>query len=248
MSRHFECLIGATHESRITLPMDPKKQFDFWYAVNNTELITTPTNRLETFGNTVVNYYLVCQQMDSIEKVVVREGHLKALKPSIITPQSLGQMDVGDLGEEAQQYAEWLAEHANDLRILQYGFSLQKQEVKEYIVTDHIDNVLERVKSDVAALEDPLSAILVGVDDPWQVCLMKLMVELVQHSAQENLQDLQQQALSAKKSLLDHIDQAFLDASRDPSKINGLAEMLKQNGLWEKHEDRFFALVKASKK
>jgi hypothetical protein len=228
--------------------MDPKKQFDFWYAVNNTELITTPSNRLETFGDTVVNYYLVCQQMDSVEKVVVREGHLKALKPAIITPQSLGQLDAGDLGEEAQQYAEWLAEHANDLRILQYGFTLQKQELKEYVVTDHIDNVLDRVKSDVAALDDPLSAILVGVDDPWEVCLMKLMVELVQNSATGNIQDIQQQAISMKQSLTDSIDKAFLDASREPSQINDLAEMLKQNGLWDKYEDRFFALVKASGK
>jgi hypothetical protein len=226
--------------------MDSKKQFDFWYAVNNTELITTPTNRLETFGDTVVNYYLVCQQMDSVEKVVVREGHLKALKPSIITPQALGQLDAADLGEDAKQYAEWLAKHANDLRILQYGFSLQKQELKEYVVTDHIDNVLERVKADVGAMDDPLSAILVGVDDPWQVCLMKLMVELVQHSAQANIQDIQQQAQSIQRSKIDHIDQAFLSASRDPGLINALAEMLKREGLWSKYEDRFFALVKAS--
>ncbi len=227
--------------------MSSNKQFDFWYAVNNTELITTPTSRLETFGDTVVNYYLVCEQMDSIDKTIVREGHLKALKPSIITPQSLGRLDVGDLGEEAGKYAEWLAEHANELRILQYGFSLQKQEVKEYVVTDQLENVLERVKTDVAALNDPLSAILVGVDDPWQVCLMKLMVELVQQSAQGNIQDLKQQSLDMKQRLADNVDQAFLDASRDPALINGLADMLKNNGLWEQHQDRFFALVKASR-
>ncbi|VGO20880.1 hypothetical protein [Pontiella sulfatireligans] len=223
-----------------------KRQFDFWYAVNNTELITAPSSRLETFGDTVVNYYLVCELMDSVDQVRVREGHLKALKPAIITPQSLGQMDVGDLGEEAQQYAEWLAEHANELRILQYGFTLQKQELKEYVVTDHIDNVLDRVKSEVAAKDDPLSAILTGVDTPWEVCLMKLMVELVQNSARGNIQDLKQQSLSMKQTLADNINQAFLDASRDSGRINGLADMLKQNGLWEKYEDRFFALVKAS--
>ncbi len=225
---------------------DSKRQFDFWYAVNNTELISAPTSRLETFGDTVVNYYLVCQQMDSVDKVVVREGHLKALKPAIITPQALGQVDVGDLGAKAQQYAEWLAEHANDLRILQYGFTLQKQELKEYVVTDHLDNVLERVKEEVAAKDDPLSAILVGVDDPWEVCLLKLMVELVQHSARGNMQDFQQQSLDLRKQQADNLDQAFLEASRDPGRINALADMLKQNGLWEKYEDRFFALVKAS--
>jgi hypothetical protein len=226
--------------------MSDDQQFDFWYAVNNTELVTVPISRLETFGDTVVNYYLVCQLMDDVGKVRIREGHLKALKPAIITPQILGQLDVGDLGEEAQQYAKWLAEHANELRILQYGFTLQNQELKEYVVTDHIDNVMEQVKHEVTAKDDPLSSILIGVDDPWQVCLMKLMVELVQHSAQGNLQDLQRQSLDLKKRLTDNIDKAFLEASRDHSKINALADMLKHNNLWEKYEDRFFALVKAS--
>jgi hypothetical protein len=190
---------------------------------------------------------MVCQQSDSIDKVVVREGHLKALKPAIITPGSLGQVDVGDLGEDAKHYADWLAKHAHELRIMQYGFTLQKQELKEYVVTDHLDNVLERVKEEVTGKDDPLSSILVGVDDPWQVCLMKLMVELVQHSAQGNIQDFKQHSLDLKKRLVNNIDKAFLEASRDSSKINALADMLKQNGLWEKNEDRFFALVKASK-
>lgn len=226
--------------------MDNKKQFDFWYAVNNTELITSPASRLETFGDTVVNYYLVCEQMDSIEKVCVREGHLKALKPAIITPHDLGQIDLEDFGDDARQYAEWLAENEGELQILKYGFTLQKRELKEYVVTDHLDNVLDRVKTDVAALDDPLSAILVGVDDPWEVCLLKLMVELVQQSVLGNMQDIQQRAAAKKKTVADTIDLAFLNAARDPVQINELAEMLKRNGLWEQYEDRFFALVKAS--
>ena len=226
--------------------MDSKKQFDFWYAVNNTELVRAPTSRLETFGDTIVNYYLVSELMDNVDKVRVREGHLKALKPSIITPQALGQMDINDFGDEARKYGEWLKENAGDLRILQYGFRLEKKELKEYVVSDHLDNVLDRVEQDVKSKEDPFSAVLLGVDDPWEVCLLKLMVELVQHSASENIQDIQKLALSHQKTLNQRIDQAFLDASRDPSLINDLADMLKMNGLWNQNEDRFFALVKAS--
>jgi len=226
--------------------MDNKKQFDFWYAVNNTELVSTPTSRLETFGDTIVNYYLVSELMDSIDKVRVREGHLKALKPEIITPQALGQIDLDDFGPEARKYGEWLRDNAGDLRILQYGFRLEKMELKEYVVSDRLENVLDRVEREVKSLDDPLSAILLGVDDPWEVCLLKLMVELVQHSANANIQDIQKLALSRQKSLDQRIDQAFLDASRDPSRINDLADMLKQNGLWKQNEDRFFALVKAS--
>lgn len=227
--------------------MNSKQQFDFWYAVNNTELVATPTNRLETFGDTVVNYHLVCELMDNVNKVVVREGQLKALKPEIITPQSLGQMDLEDFGQDAEQYADWLAQHSGDLKILQYGFRIQKQEIKEYVVTDHLDNVMDRVKAEVEAKDDPLSAILIGVDSPWEVCLLKLMVDLVQHSAKGNILDIQHQATTLKNNLSESIERGFLETSREPSGINALAELLKKNGLWDKYEDRFFALVKASK-
>ena len=226
--------------------MDDKKQFDFWYAVNNTELVSSPTSRLETFGDTIVNYYLVSELMDSIDKVRVREGHLKALKPSIITPEALGQMDLEDFGDEARKYGDWLRKNAGDLSILQYGFRLEKKELKEYVVNDQLENVLDRVEQEVKSMDDPLSAVLLGVDDPWEVCLLKLMVELVQHSATANIQDIQKLALSRQQSLDQRIDQAFLDASRDSSLINDLADMLKGNGLWKQNEDRFFALVKAS--
>ena len=226
--------------------MESKQQFDFWYAVNNTELVVAPSGRLETFGDTVVNYYLVCELMDSVDQVCIREGHLKALKPEIITPQSLGQLDLDDFGHDANQYADWLAQHGGDLRILQYGFRVQKKEIKEYVVTDHLDNVVDRVKAEVGEKNDPLSAILVGVDSPWEVCLLKLMVELVQHSAQNNIQDIRLQNPGERNTPEVRIERAFLEASRDPSRIAPLAEHLKQIGLWEKYEDRFFALVKAS--
>ena len=103
--------------------MSEDKQFDFWYAVNNTELVIRPSGKLETFGDTIVNYSLICEHMDAVDKVCVREGKLKALKPTIITPSALGQIDLQNFGNEAQAYAQWLKEHAQNLRILQYGFT-----------------------------------------------------------------------------------------------------------------------------
>ena len=226
--------------------MSEDKQFNFWYAVNNTELIARPSAQLETFGDTIVNYSLICEQMDTVNKVCVREGQLKALKPTIITPAALGQVDLQNFGNEAQAYAQWLKEHAQNLRILQYGFTIEKQEIKESIITDRMENVVERVKKESSTKDDPLAAILIGVDSPWEVCLLKLMVELVQESAQGNMQQMQKQVLKEKKQYLDRIDQAFAAASREPSRINDLASMLKQEGLWESYEDRFFALVRAS--
>jgi len=222
-------------------------QFDFWYAVNNTEVISVPERRLETFGATMVNYHLVSELMDSVDKVRVREGKLKAFRPEIILPQSIDQMMLEGFGSEAGDYADWLHKHAKEMQILKYGFKVQKQEVNDYILTDPIQTVVERVKDQVAERGDPLDAVLVGVDRPWEVCLLKLMVELVQHSVAGNIQDIRQLQRDHKAQLHQQIERAFLEASRDASKVQELAELLKRNGLFERFEDRFFAVVRTSK-
>jgi len=222
-------------------------QFDFWYAVNDTEVISVPERRLETFGATMVNYHLVTELMDSVGKVRVREGKLKAFRPEIITPQSIDQMMLEGFGDEARDYADWLHKHAPDMQLLKYGFKVQKQEVNDYILTDPLQTVVDRVKNEVAERSDPLGAVLVGVDRPWEVCLLKLMVELVQHSVAGNIQDIRQLQRDRKTQLHHDIEQAFLVASRDVSRVSELAELLKSNGLFERFEDRFFAVVRTSK-
>jgi hypothetical protein len=227
--------------------MSTNPQFDFWYAVNNTEVISVPEQRLETFGATLVNYHLVTELMDSVNKVRVREGKLKALRPEIITPQSMSEMDLDGFGAEAREYASWLHQNASELQILKYGFNVQKKEITDYILTDPVEQVVQRVRDQVAERADPLDAVLVGVDRPWEVCLLKLMVELVQRSVAGNMQDIQQQSRDRKAELHTRIERAFLDASRDASKLNSLADLLKEYGLFERYEDRFFAAVRASK-
>ena len=225
--------------------MSEDKQFDFWYAVNNTELIVRPSAQLETFGDTIVNYSLICEQMDAVNKVCVREGQLKALKPTIITPAALGQVDLQNFGNEAQAYAQWLKEHAQNLRILQYGFTIEKQEIKESIITDHMENVVERVKKESSTKDDPLAAILIGGFTMGSLSSKTNGRTSSRIRSRAYATDAKTGA-KEKKQYLDRIDQAFAAASREPSRINDLASMLKQEGLWESYEDRFFALVRAS--
>ncbi len=227
--------------------MKNNPQFDFWYAVNNTEVVSVPEQRLETFGATMVNYHLVTELMDSVDKVRVREGKLKAFRPEIIIPPSITDDMLEGFGEEARDYADWLRKNAQDMQMLKYGFKVQKQEINDYILSDSLEMVVNRVKDELAERDDPLGAVLVGVDRPWEVCLLKLMVELVQSSAPGNIQDIRQQQRDQKSQIHQTLEKAFLDASRDASKVPALAELLKKTGLFERYEDRFFAAVQASK-
>jgi len=226
--------------------MSGDSRFDFWYAVNNTEVVRVPERRLETFGATVVNYHLITELMDEVGKVRVREGVLKANRPEIITPDRMSELLLEGFGEDARTYYDWMQQHAGELLALQYGFSIRKQELKEEIVTDSLEAVVERVNRSGQVCDDPLGAVLVGVDQPWEVCLLKLMVELVQRSVSGNFQEVRRQRQRAQNAVLEQIEEGFLAASRDASKINGLADRLRAAGLFEKYEDRFFALVKVA--
>jgi len=225
--------------------MQDKDSFDFWYAVNNTEVIIRPRQQLETFGSTTLHYHLVAETMDKVNQIRVREGRVHAYRPQIITPDALGQTLMEGFGEEqVSQYMNWLHQHEANLVLLKYGFSIRKESLNEHIITDTIDNVLERVKQDVTNSSQPMHALIRGVDEPWEVCLVQLMVEVVQQSAAANAQDLRRDPQGQRQQ----IDRMFREASRNASLIPELSRQLKSGNLFKEYEDRFFALVKASQR
>lgn len=233
--------------------MTDKRSFDFWYAVNNTEVVMLPTKHLETFGTTMLNYYLITELMDSVDQIRVREGRMKALRPQIITPQAYSETLLEGFGDEAHKYVDWLREHERDMRILQYGYTLKNESFSEHVVTDNVKAVVERVKEDVSQKNDPFNAIAIGVDDPWDVCLVKMFWEVISKSAKANVTEMERRNLfemqgNLPRGVRDEIEKAFLAASKDSSLINRLGELLQHHRVFEEYQDRFFSLVKSSKR
>lgn len=216
--------------------------FDFWYAVSNTEIVLAPTRRLETFGATTVDYSLVTEPMDSVGSVRVREGRLLAARPEILTPSAFMESILEGFQEPAAEaYAEWLRSHAQDLLILRYGFRIRKQDIREEILHDTIDAVVDRIRRDVERRDNPLAALVRGVDEPWEVCLVKLMVDLVQKSGPEHARTLRRDPTGARQT----IERMFRAAAKDRSRLGDLANLLRSERLFAEYEDRFFALVRS---
>ena len=231
--------------------MKEPSQFDFWYAVSNTRVVLLPSRRLETFGTTILNYHMISELMDTVNKVRIREGRIQAYRPQIITPQSIDATLLEGFGQEAEQYAEWLKANARDVRILQYGFAIRKQEISEHVVSDKLEAVVERVEKEVKGKDDPMAAIVVGVEAPWEVCLLKMMVEISGNSFPGNVRELERRKLFAEdggvtKALREEIEVDFRAASRDPALVPQLGKKLQKHGLFGQYEDRFFALVKST--
>ena len=170
--------------------MSSNPDFDRWYAAKSARFLLEPSHRLETFGNTLVNYHLVSELPDHPGKVRVREGRLEAHQPLVITPQ-VSEIETEGLGDEAKAYLEFLKENEKDLRILQYGYHLKSDNFSEQIVTDRLSVVTERVKSEVLASNDKFAAVVQCVDEPWDVALVELWLREVNRSARGNIDDLQ---------------------------------------------------------
>ncbi len=169
--------------------MSSNPQFDRWYAARHTNIVVSPSHQLETFGNTLVNYHLISELEDRPGKIRIREGRLEAHRPLVITP-NFSQIEAVGLGDEARAYLEWLKENEDNLRILQYGYRLTSDNFSEQIVTDSMAGVTERVKAAVVESNDKFSAVLQGVDDPWDVALVELWRHEVARSARKNIREL----------------------------------------------------------
>ncbi|MBI2437675.1 MAG: hypothetical protein HYV36_02525 [Lentisphaerae bacterium] len=225
------------------------KPHNFWYAVNNTEVVVMPSNYLETFGATRLHYHLVSELMDSVNRIRVREGTIQARQPQIITPNSYASEILEGFGDQANQYADWLREHAKDLRILEYGFKVQKTEISEQVITGPVKEILERVKKSAREKNDPLTGVILGVDDPWEVCVLKFMVDVIRQSIPRNNQDLNRRRLwedadGVPRGVRADIEKHFLLATGNPALVKELGLKLRRYGLFEEYEDRFFALVR----
>lgn len=223
------------------------KPDNFWYAVNNTEVIVMPKSHLETFGTTHLHYHMVSELMDTVNRIRIREGAIQSRRPQLITPTYYANEMLEGFGEEAGQYIDWLRTHARDLRILQYGFKIQKTELSEQVVSGNVKEIIEQVKKQIADKNDPMAAIIHGVDDPWDVCLLKFMVDVIRNSVPHNFNELGRHNLledvnGTPRAVRDEIEHAFLLASRDKAMIDILGNKLRKLGLFEEYEDRFFAL------
>ncbi len=208
----------------------------------------TPARRLETFGATMLNYHLITELLDSVDRIRVREGRIQAQRPQIMTPSSYAGSLLDGFGEEAEQYAEWLRNHEDDLRILQYGFVIRKEEISEEIVSDSLESVCDRVCKRISSKDDPMAAVVVGVDEPWEVCLLKLMVDVIRESAPGNVRDIQRRHLlddvgGVPRAIRQEIEADFAEAARRPDMIKPLGRKLQKHGLFEEYEDRFYALL-----
>jgi hypothetical protein len=165
------------------------------YAIENTRVIHAPERRIATFGQTSFRFFLVTELMDNVNRIRVRDGRLHAERPQIITPGQIQRMLVEGFGERAEEFGRWIQENAPDLAVLKYGIQFRKSDISDEVINGPLEQVVDRLRASVDQSEDPLSAIIEGVDDGWEICLLKFASDLIEESAGDNVRDFRRRGL-----------------------------------------------------
>ena len=171
------------------------KEDDFQYAIENTQVILAPERQIATFGSTSFNFYLISELMDRVDQVRIRNGKIHAERPQILTPDHFSRLLLEGFGEKAQRYVEQLRDNLRNIAVLRYGFQFRKTDVTEETIRDSVDAVISRTKRQVENSQEPLSAVIQGVDDAWEVCLLKFTIDMIERSSGGNLGDFRKRGL-----------------------------------------------------
>jgi hypothetical protein len=168
---------------------------NFEYAVENTRVILAPEQTIATFGSTRFHFFLISELMDRVNEVRVRDGKIHAERPQILTPDHFSRLLLEGFGAKAQNYVDQLRERMQNTAVLRYGFQFRKTDVSERMFRDPLDAVISRTKSQVQEMQEPLSAVIQGVDDAWEVCLLKFTIDMIERSAGGNIGDFRKRGL-----------------------------------------------------
>ncbi len=222
------------------------------YAVQHTEILRAPKQSLSTFGATNIYYYLVTEPayselVKNVTETVVREGRVIAERPRIVTPYYLSRLE--GFSPDARRYFEALSrEHGADVPGLFYTYKNEPKELS--IVSDNLPSVVNKLNEEIDKRGDPLTSIIRGEDELWDISLMKFIYEMTRSSLRNNLMQLGSRGLldiDARGIPVDarvRIEELFGKVSKGESEPHELKAELDRWNLFEEYEDRFFNIFK----
>lgn len=174
-------------------------QDDIQYAMETTRVLHEPDHRIQTFGETRFEFQLLSEPMDQVGKVRIRTGEVEAMKPRILRPEPYRDIELEGFDDTARArlnaLVEKLRSDGKDLAFLQYGFRFKRGTVNEELVHDSIESVRARVLEDIRRTGNPSRAIIEGVDDTWEVSILKFSFEMILRSHEINAFDLKRKGL-----------------------------------------------------
>lgn len=223
------------------------------YVVRHTHVVRPPRQTLATFGSTTVRYHLVCEPVYADldfpgrrDESVVREGTVRAERPQVVTPYYLSRVE--GFSEHANKFLEELTrEYGPHAPGLLYTY---KNEVGgTSIVSGGVTEVSNRIRARLDKEDERLAAVIQGVDELWDVSVMKFIFDLTNASVPTNVSELQSRNLLETRDGVPQearwrIERMLIEARKgdlDPSLVH---RELERWNLFDEYEDRFLRLFR----
>ncbi len=160
---------------------------DFTYALENTRVLLKPHHVIETFGLTSFRFQIVTEPMDEVGIVCVRTGQIHAERPRIVAPQHMNHFLLEGFGAEAEEMLALFEKYPHHLKVLRYGFLFKKTDIAYKRLPLPKEEVLGQLHQEIEASDDKNVTLIEGIDDAWEVCLLKFTIDLIERSAGENV-------------------------------------------------------------
>jgi hypothetical protein len=214
----------------------------FQQALKATTVVRAPKQALATFGTTRINYHLVTELSEAVN--VVREGQVLAEKPRIVTASYLISLE--GFGDQARRFIQAMAEQSPREPAVFYRYQNQPKQMD--VVSGPVGQSVENVVKMVDERSDPLAAVIRGVEEFWDVSLIKFTYEMTRQSLYSNISEFQARGLfdvdiiGLPADARQHIEELFDRARHDLSHAPELASELRRWGVFEAYQDRFFSL------
>ena len=226
---------------------------DWIRAVERSWVVRFPKQHLMTFGTTNIAYYVVTepiyQEMDpQTQEGVVRSGRVIAERPTVITPTYA--MNLEGFSQDAYEYLQHLAQQygPNSPGIL---YQYKKQVEKVEIVGGLPSEIAHRISDDLDRREENMSVVMVGVDELWDVALLKFIYEFTSSSSTQNVREFQARGLLQPQASYGGIPQAAVQQIQRlfrEAEQGGDPDVLKREldrwGLFQHFQDRFLDLFR----
>lgn len=227
---------------------------DWLRAIEKTWIVRFPRQSLATFGSTNISYYVVTEPIyqelsEDKQEGVIRVGKVIAERPAVITPGYA--MHLQGFSKEAYEYMEHLSIQfgANSPGIL---YQYRNQAEKMDIVSGQPSDIAYRISDDLEARKENLSVVMVGVDEFWDVALLKFIYEFTSSSASQNMQEFQSRGLldpqpkqgGVPKAAVQKVEQMFREVESGAGNPDILKQELERWGLFNYYEDRFLAMFR----
>lgn len=233
-------------------------------VLEETEILKSPEKLIATSKKTTLHYYVLAEPyyLDVFEnegpETKIREGTITWQKPKLLTPEYILKME--GFSEQSKQVLKKLAQKHPDLAGLLYKMKYEKGVMGTETVSQTIEETFENLKEDLEDNGD-MTVILKGVDEYWDVSLMKFIQDLIIKSAfssqlsdladkgfvrmddsgnpavTRNLEGLPLAAREEIERMFSQVKQGDLDPSE-------LKKELDRWSVYQNYEDRFLNLFR----